>query len=42
VGDAMLRRDRTACGESHKYARVVKVRKGTDRMICMADVEYRG
>jgi hypothetical protein len=33
VGDGMLRRKETAAGQSHKYARVIKVHKGTDGMV---------
>ncbi len=32
-GDVVLRRDKAAADQSLQYARVVKVLKGTDRMI---------
>jgi hypothetical protein len=40
-GDVVLRRDNTAAGQSLQYARVVKVLKGTDRMIGLAEMEYK-
>jgi hypothetical protein len=37
----VLRKDKTATGQSHKYAQVVKVHTGTDGMVRSADVEYK-
>ncbi len=41
VGNVVLRREKTAPGQSHKYAYVIKVHKGTDGMVQSANVEYK-
>jgi hypothetical protein len=37
----VLRKDETAAGQTHKYARVVKVHVGTDGKVRAADIEYK-
>jgi hypothetical protein len=41
VGDIVLRKDKTAAGQTYKYARVVKVHVSTDGKVRAADVEYK-
>ncbi len=37
----MLRKDKTAAGQTYKYARVVKVHISTDGRVTAADIEYK-
>ncbi len=39
--DVVLRRDETAAGQIHKFARFVEVYNYTGRMIQLADIEYK-
>ncbi len=41
VGDAVLRKDKTAAGQTYKYARIVGVLAGSDGKVRSADVEYK-
>ncbi len=41
VGDIVLRKDKTAAGQTYKYAKVVKVYTSKDRKVRAADIEYK-
>jgi hypothetical protein len=41
VGDIVLRKDKTAAGQTYKYERVAKVHVGTDGKVRAVDVEYK-
>ncbi len=41
VGDIVLRKDKTAAGQTYKYAKVVKVHVSSDDKVRAADIEYK-
>jgi hypothetical protein len=41
VGNVVLRRDETATGQTHKYARILQVHDSTDKMAWSVDMEYK-
>jgi hypothetical protein len=41
VRDVFLRKDKTAAGQTYKYARIVAVHTGVDGKVRSADVEYK-
>ncbi len=40
VGDIVLGKDKTAAGQTYKYARIISVHVGSDGRVSSADVEY--
>ncbi len=41
IGDVVLRKDKTAAGQTYKYARIIGVHVGSDGKVRSADVEYK-
>jgi hypothetical protein len=41
VGDVVLRKDKTAAGQTYKYARVTKVHVGSDGKVRVANIVYK-
>jgi hypothetical protein len=41
VGDIVLRKDETAAGQTHKYAKVTRVHTSADGKVRAADIEYK-
>ncbi len=41
VGDIVLRKDKTAAGQTYKYAKVIKVHISADGKVRAVDIEYK-